>query len=163
MHLARLERTWVPTPITFITTCTAARRPILASSEITAILRREWSTMQIRHGWAVGRYVVMPDHVHFFMAPSSPGCRLLSTAIGKWKEWSAREIAKLAGLHTPIWQPSYFDRVLRSEKDFFETWQYIQHNPVRGGLIANAVDWPFSGSIHFESYRVAADPRPGSE
>jgi putative transposase len=52
-------------PIYFITTCTFKRRAILASKEVAAILIDEWRNAHDRHGWAIGRYVVMPNHVHF--------------------------------------------------------------------------------------------------
>ncbi|PYL12706.1 MAG: hypothetical protein DMF43_07570 [Verrucomicrobia bacterium] len=65
-HLRRLERVWIDWPIYFITTCTSKRRSILTSKEVAKILVDEWLNAHDRHGWAIGRYVIMPDHVHFF-------------------------------------------------------------------------------------------------
>jgi len=65
-HLRRLERVWIDWPIYFVTTCAFKRRPILASNEVAEILADEWRDAHGRHGWAIGRYVIMPDHVHFF-------------------------------------------------------------------------------------------------
>src|SRR6266849_10265924 len=65
-HLRRLESIWIDWPIYFITTCTLKRRSILASKEVAKILIDEWRCAHDRHGWAIGRYVIMPDHVHFF-------------------------------------------------------------------------------------------------
>ena len=65
-HLRRLERVWIDWPIFFITTCTFRRRAILASNEAAGILVDEWRNAHDRHGWAIGRYVIMPEHVHFF-------------------------------------------------------------------------------------------------
>src|SRR5438445_319566 len=65
-HLRRLQRVWIDWPIYFITTCIFKRRAILASKEVAAILVDEWRNAHDRHGWAIGRYVIMPDHVHFF-------------------------------------------------------------------------------------------------
>jgi REP element-mobilizing transposase RayT len=69
-HLRWLEGIWVGWPIYFITTCTVERRTILAFKEIAEILIGEWRNAHTRHGWAIGRYVIMPDHVHFFVAQS---------------------------------------------------------------------------------------------
>ena len=68
-HLRRLGRIWIDAPIYFVTTCTKNRRLLLGSDEVANILIDEWRTARDRHGWAVGRYVVMPDHVHFFCRP----------------------------------------------------------------------------------------------
>jgi hypothetical protein len=65
-HLRRLERVWIEWPVYFITTCALNRRPILASKEVAAILAEECRGAHDRHGWAIGRYVIMVDHVHFF-------------------------------------------------------------------------------------------------
>jgi REP element-mobilizing transposase RayT len=66
-HLRRLERVWIDWPIYFITTCTSKRRWILTSKGVAKILVDEWRNAHDRHGWAIGRYVIMPDHVHFFL------------------------------------------------------------------------------------------------
>src|SRR5262249_56507443 len=66
-HLRRrLERVWIDFPIYYVTTCVRNRKRILAQDEVARILVEEWRAARRRHGWAVGRYVIMPDHVHFF-------------------------------------------------------------------------------------------------
>ncbi len=65
-HLRRLERISVHDPIYFVTTCTYQRKSILANEEGAAILIEEWQGARDRHGCAIGRDVIMPDHVHFF-------------------------------------------------------------------------------------------------
>jgi hypothetical protein len=51
-----------------------------------------------------------------------------------------------------VWQPDYFDRFLRSGESYSEKWAYVQNNPVRAGLVAQADDWPFKGRIHLLLY-----------
>src|SRR5437762_4941201 len=92
-HLRRLERVWVDWPIYFITTCTLERRKILASKEITAILIGEWRDAHSRHGCAIGRYVIMPDHVHFFCS-AELGAKPLPIFMQRWKEWSSKRISR---------------------------------------------------------------------
>jgi REP element-mobilizing transposase RayT len=91
----------------------------------------------------------MPDHVHFFATPIA-GAKPLSVAIGKWKEWTAREILRERREAAPFWQPGFFDHVLRSSESQSEKWDYVFNNPVRAGLVASAADWPFAGKIDFE-------------
>ena len=62
-HLRRLDSVWIDSPIYFITSCTAGRRPVLANRETHAVLREEFETAPKRYGWTIGR-VVMPDHLH---------------------------------------------------------------------------------------------------
>jgi len=95
-HLRRLERVWLDSPAYFVTACTHRRRPILAATVVTAILTGEWRTAEERHGWLVGRYVIMPDHVHFFCA-AEHNAKSLSVFVGAWKEWTSKRIARELG------------------------------------------------------------------
>ena len=145
-HLRRLERVWIDHPIYFITTCTLGRRPILATNEVAAKLSGEWRNTQDRHGWAIGRYVIMPDHVHFFCR-AELDAKPLSVFIQKWKQWTSKRMAcelKVAGR---VWQEEFFDHVLRSSESYSQKWDYVKKNPVRTGLVKNSVDWPFQGEI----------------
>lgn len=76
--------------------CTKDRRAMLARDEVTKILSEEWRAAHERHSWAVGRYVIMPDHVHFFCRPEL-GAPRLSEFIGAWKSWTSRKIHALVG------------------------------------------------------------------
>jgi putative transposase len=149
-HLRRLTWVWSATPVYFITTCTAGRRSLLARPDACRILREEWEGLCARHGWAVGRFVVMPDHVHFFVVPV-PGCEMpLGVAIGKWKEWTAKRLKSDCGFDPPIWQSGFFDHLLRSSESRSRKWEYVWQNPVRAGLVGQAEDWPYAGAVDSE-------------
>jgi putative transposase len=40
-----------------------------------------------------------------------------------------------------LWPPRFFDRALRSVKEYYERVEYIHLNPVRAGLVKRAEDW----------------------
>src|SRR6266511_3228152 len=114
-HLRRLECVWIDSPIYFITTCTLGRRAMLVSNDIAAILVAEWRTAHDRHGWAIGRYVIMPDHVHFFFRAELDAHRL-SIFIQKWKEWTSKRMVRELKVAGRVWQEEFFDHVLRSNE-----------------------------------------------
>ena len=155
-HLRRLERVWTQHPIYFVTTCTYQRKAILAREEVAKILIREWSSARKRHGWAIGRYVIMPDHVHFFCR-AELDAKPLSVFIQKWKQWTSKRIGReiaVAVIGDPgakqsgtVWQGEFFDHVLRSSESYSRKWEYVKENPVRAGLVKNSVDWPFQGEM----------------
>jgi hypothetical protein len=66
-HLRRLERVWIDFPIYYITTCVRLRKTVLAQDAAARILVEEWQAARRRQGWAVGRYVIMPDHGSFLL------------------------------------------------------------------------------------------------
>lgn len=147
-HLKRLSRIYVKDPIYFITVATWNRQHILADDKIVAILTREFEGALNQHKWAVGSYVIMPDHVHFFCTPG-PQAVTLSRFMGSWKEWTAKAMKRELGLPGKVWQREFFDHLLRSDESYSEKWLYVQENPVRAGLVSKAEDWKYQGSIHF--------------
>jgi REP element-mobilizing transposase RayT len=146
-RLRRLDIVWIEPPIYFVTVCAKDRRRILADAEVVSILRDELASARGRHGWSVGRYVAMPDHLHFFCASDeTPDAASLSRFIGSFKEWSAKRMIA-AGLRAPIWQKQFFDHLLRSDESYENKWTYVRENPVRAGLVAKQDDWPCAGEI----------------
>ncbi|PYL84261.1 MAG: hypothetical protein DMF23_06740 [Verrucomicrobia bacterium] len=136
-HLRRLDRVWLDPPIFFVTACTRKRKAMLASEQVAEILIDEWQSAQQRHGCHVGRYVIMPDHVHLFCTPNRNSTSL-SGFVGAWKRWSSRRISKMPRTASTatgtIWQREFFDHLLRSEESYDQKWNYVRDNPVRAGL-----------------------------
>jgi len=93
-HLRRLERVWIGFSIYYVTTCTRNRKSVRTNDEAARILVEEWRAAHMRHSWAVGRYVIMPDHVHFFCRGET-GAKALSDFVGNWKSWTSRAINAL--------------------------------------------------------------------
>jgi putative transposase len=116
-HLRRLNRVCNDWPIYFITTCTFKRRAILASKEAAQVLVDEWQNARDRHGWAIGRHVIMPDHVHFFCS-AELDAKALPTFMQAWKQWTSKRIARELKLFGTIWQEEFFDHVLRSDESY---------------------------------------------
>lgn len=125
--------------IVFVTVCTKDRRSWLACQECHALLR---AVLQEAQAWYVGRYVVMPDHVHFFAAP---GDRDIS--LEKWCQYWKSLFTKRVALDEFAWQRSHWDTRVRDERHYGERWEYMRGNPVEKGLADNADDWPYQGEI----------------
>ena len=147
-RLRRLDAIWISPAIYFVTLCAAQRRPIFANPGAFSILLAEFSGVSRRSGWRIGRFVVMPDHVHFFCASEeTPTSATLSRCVGAIKQWTAKSMAADFGLQAPIWQKQFFDHLLRTRESYENKWRYVYENPVRAGLAARAADWPYAGEI----------------
>jgi REP element-mobilizing transposase RayT len=130
-------------PLWFVTFGTFDRLPILANR---AVEKRfiYFAEKNISRGIAIGRYVIMPDHIHFFIR-LAPDCKLGAT-VGFLKK-SLSGALKENGCILPHWQPGFFDHLLRSASSCSEKWAYVYQNPVRAGLVEDADDWPYSGQV----------------
>ena len=71
-RLSRLQKTFFRVPIYFITLCTYERQKLLASPNAHEAFRIFCENAAMR-GVCVGRYVLMPDHIHLFVAIVTTG------------------------------------------------------------------------------------------
>ena len=139
-----LDRIFPSNPVYFVTACTYRRRPILASNPVATAFAEFAKRAYRDHNIAVGRYVIMPDHFHFFV--SGPDDFELGRWMGMLKQCLAKNVFR-APSADPVWQRRFFDHVFRSEESYGQKWDYVRENPVRAGLIANAEEWPYAGEI----------------
>jgi REP element-mobilizing transposase RayT len=93
---------------------------------------------------AVGRHVIMPDHIHLFVRGGADF--KLGRWIGLLKQTLARADSS-SGAKTRFWQEGFFDHVLQSDESYSEKWNYVRENPVRAGLAKSAEQWPYQGEI----------------
>jgi len=127
--------------IVFVTACTARRKPILANPAALATLQRAWREAD---GWIVGRYVILPDHLHLFCAPVREEVTLAQW-LRYWRSLASRRWPFPD--EQPIWQPDLWDTQLRHGDDYEAKWEYVRHNPVRHGYVATPDAWQFAGEI----------------
>jgi putative transposase len=141
-RLSRLDRIYSDAPIYFLTCCSAERQPILAHEAVHQAFRT-FCEIAVTRQVLAGRYVIMPDHLHFFVFVPDPVD--LSTWVKSLKNTLSRTLRDFAP--SPHWQKGYFDYVLRSDDSYEEKWAYVRMNPVRAGLVADPEKWPFQGEI----------------
>ena len=141
----------------FITVCTKNKQQIFWDNVGAAISRpgthqlsaagaiAEQAIQQIPLHYScvcVGKYCIMPDHIHFILQVMADGngrqvaAPTVSTIVGQMKRWVSRTLG------TSIWQKSFIDRVIRNENAYYAVWRYIDNNPI-------ALDFA-DDRIHFE-------------
>jgi putative transposase len=142
-RLSRLEQIFPGLGIFFVTCCTQERNQLLANKQIHEAFAAFCRNAKARHVW-VGRYVIMPDHVHFFVHCGEEV--LLSDWMKSFKN-SLSKTLRERGYAAPHWQKGFFDHLVRSEKSYEEKWLYTRENPVRAKLVERTEDWPYQGEI----------------
>jgi putative transposase len=131
-------------PLYFVTLCTGARQRVLASSVSHVAFAGYAGNALSVASVAVGRYVIMPDHIHLFLR-GPDGFRL-----GIWVRGLKRSISDaLSGQQSSsgLWQTGYFDHIIRNSESYREKWAYVSQNPVRAGLVTSTDEWPYQGEI----------------
>ncbi len=59
----------------------------------------------------------------------------------------AISVALEARKKRPLWQPGFFDHVLRNDECYSQKWDYVRENPVRAELVVRADEWPYQGEL----------------
>ena len=142
IHLAARER-FNTAIIIFATVCTKERKPILANENSHQLLRNAW---KLKTDWIVGRYVIMPDHIHFFCAPGTMPRVPLAPWMKFWKSHAARFWPNPQD--APIWQRHFWDTQLRRGESYAQKWDYVVQNPVRAKLLEAWNEWPYQGELN---------------
>ena len=96
-----------------------------------------------RHLYQLRAWVIMPNHVHVLLRPTTSVPR-----ITRWLKGStARQANVILGrTGEAFWQDESFDHRVRDEAELDRIVAYIERNPVGAGLAASAAEWPWSSA-----------------
>ncbi len=85
----------------------------------------------------------MPDHVHLVLTPGYDGNSFFSVAeiMQGIKGTSTHKINRLLSRSGQVWQRESFDQVLRREESIHAKVEHMVQNPVRAGLVQNAMEY----------------------
>jgi putative transposase len=129
--------------IVHLTVCSEKRKQIFCNDAAHALLIGSWKKAD---AWMVGRYVIMPDHVHLFCSPVGMDFPQIKIWVNYWKSLSARQWSD-PGVGK-VWQRDFWDTQLRKGESYAEKWNYVLHNPVRANLVDDANLWPYQGEMN---------------
>jgi putative transposase len=107
-------------------------------------LARCLAKMREKHGFLLTAWVFLPDHWHAIIYPPHP--LTLSTVLKAVKVSSMISINLARGQSGELWQGRFFDRALRTVREYHETVEYIHLNPMRRGMVKKAEDWKWSSA-----------------
>ena len=90
-------------------------------------------------------WVFLPNHYHFLAEVDD-----ISIISELLRLTHSRTATKINSRHQQrgrkVWY-RFSDRMIRNERHYFATLNYIHHNPVKHGYVDDAMEWPWS-SIH---------------
>lgn len=70
----------------------------------------------------VDKYIVMPNHIHMIISIDIENSVNLSRIIKQYKGSVTKQIGY------SIWQKSYYEHIIRDEKEYYKIKEYIQNN-----------------------------------
>ncbi len=153
----------------FVTFSVTRRRRLLDLDEPKRIVLGVLNYVLEKHAARCAGFVIMPDHVHALVW--FPATRQLSPFMHEWKRQSSLRIRTWYRDYAPnyvadfgegkrLWQPKYFPFEIYTLEKAEQKLTYMHLNPVRAGLVARAVDWPWSSARWYEQGRSVGVPLP---
>ena len=95
---------------------------------------------------AIHSYVLMPDHLHLLATPTD------ETGLSKMMQWIGRHyVPYFNGKYQrqgTLWQGRYKATVMEAHSYLLRASLYIEANPVRSGLVADTLDYPWTSYQH---------------
>ena len=128
----------------FFVTCRVLPGRHLSDSEF-ACLAQVIRERREEHGFLLSAWVFLPDHWHAIFYPAHP--LTIGRVMESIKDASTKRINRSRREVGRLLQPRFFDRALRTVREYKEKVEYIHLNPVKAGLVSRPEDWPWS-SVH---------------
>lgn len=132
----------------FITVCTKEKKllfgPVGADSISARIVKRTFEEVIKEYSCVeCPIFTVMPNHFHALIViarADMESAPTISEIVQSFKRYSTIEYVKLvkSGVLPPfdkqIWQRSFYDHVIRNQKEYDEIYRYIEENPIKWEL-----------------------------
>ncbi len=145
-NLPHFERPWGKYAVAFSTYEQRALEPNERDMVLESIL-----TARDRNQIELYTACVLPDQVHLLFEPQIKSTDSVGNAVF-WslteilkgiKSTTAHRINKAAGRTGPVWDKGSFDRLIRSESDLQEKFEYITRNPWDSGIVREGEVYPW--------------------
>ncbi|TAM80937.1 MAG: hypothetical protein EPN47_13715 [Acidobacteria bacterium] len=154
--MSRLRRPFLSDRYFFITVRLLDERARLRDADFQ-LLALALSRVRRQHPFYLTAWVFLRDHWHAICAPVYP--LTISQVVKSIKISSTILINRRRAERGELWQARFFDRALRTVREYNEKVEYIHLNPMKAELVRRAEEWPwssvreYSGSIQEEATR----------
>jgi len=143
----------------FFVTCNLLRTRAVLNEDDFEILARVMQTRREEHGFLLTAWGFLPDPAaagHAILGPRYlKGISLIMESV---KVCPTRQINAARGKLGRLWQGRFFDRALRTVKEYQERVEYIHWNPLRRGLLKRPEDCKWS-SAHEYAFPAVPEAR----
>jgi putative transposase len=105
-----------------------------------------------KFGVAIHAYVLMANHFHLLATPqSTDALSQMMQAVGRRYVRYFNDTQNRSGA---LWEGRYRSTVIQAERYLLPCMAYMDLNPVRAGVVAQARDYPWSSHGHYIGQRI---------
>ena len=150
--MARLARVSVPGYPYHVIQRGNNRQRIFASDGDRVVMCDLLSENAARFGVAIHAYVLMDNHFHLLLTPSTAdGLPRMMQAVGRKYVRHFNDAQKRSGT---LWEGRYKSALVQTERYLVACMVYLDLNPVRAGLVSRPQDYSWSSHAHYAGIRI---------
>ena len=144
----------------FVTLCTDNHKPVFGKiingemilNQFGCIIKNNWLRIQTFHeNIELNEFIIMPNHIHGIIIvdnvgnanlafPTDRTKMLLSKIIQQFKRACSIKIKNKFNYHLPLWQRSFYDRIIRNENELYQIRKYVLQNPLKWEIENNSIE-----------------------
>lgn len=149
--MARLPRLTLPGHPHHVIQRGNNRQPIFAATADYQMMLDLLDENARRFAVAIHAYVLMDNHFHLLATPqTADGLPQMMQAVGRRYVRYFNDRQKRSGT---LWEGRYKSTLIQTERYLLACMAYIDLNPVRAGMVAQARDYPWSSHAHYIGLR----------
>ena len=153
----------------YITTNIYRRLRIFTSPSFIIPILDSLNFYRYQHQCKLFGYVIMPDHLHLLLS-SIGKAQVISNFMRDFKRFTSGRISRQAELEgkedwtkifqesgersqrawKQVWQESFWEEMIYTERFMRQKLNYIHRNPVRAGMVSAPEDFPYSSYRNYE-------------
>ena len=129
----------------FFTLVTVNRKPLLKSPAHVNILKQAFVTTKDAHPFTMNAIVILPDHLHCIWTLPNDDDNFSK----RWQQIKAEftkqmRLNNFISTNESVWQPRFWEHLIKDENDLKNHIDYIHYNPVKHGLANSPKEWKHS-------------------
>ena len=153
---------------------TVGNDALVVPNKIGNIIDECWKNIETQNeNIFINEYVIMPNHIHGiieiknqkerelkiekrygFEVEERRGRRSLQSILKDFKSVTTRKYNKIVNM---LWQKSYYEHIIRNEKEYYEIVKYIKNNPLKWIYNNEKNDLDFTENLSVENDTVGND------
>ena len=152
---------------------------LVVPNKIGNIIDECWKNIETQNeNIFINEYVIMPNHIHGiieiknqkerelkiekrygFEVEERRGRRSLQSILKDFKSVTTRKYNKIVNekYKNMLWQKSYYEHIIRNEKEYYEIVKYIKNNPLKWIYNNEKNDLDFTENLSVENDTVGND------
>jgi len=130
----------------FLTICVFKRKELFGGINNAKMKLNKFGTLVKHHLELLGDLyeyieidysIIMPDHIHLILinrknkASISRNKMVVFKIIQQFKSSCTKDIRRISKSRQRIWQKSFYDRIIRNERELYLIRKYISENPLK--------------------------------